>query len=544
MKDRKRSHDSSNRLKNRTPLLRVFTLVLMVGMVIGAPAVGTVGLVGAASQQAATVNVSDATVSTGDTTAVDVSMSDVPTGLSGYDITLSLDDGSVATITNASVSDSFGISDVEVSDDGSSVHLRGLDLNNETQPGASGVSLASVEVKGNSAGTATLSVENVTRVDDDDGNSISVNSSSGQISVESPNQSTPTVSVGDATVEEGSSTSTQVMMSSAPNGLAGYDVTLGLADGSVANITGASVDGAFGISEVVIGEDNSTVRLRGVDLNETIQSGATNISLASVEIEGGSAGMTALNVQSVSNADDDEGNAINPETDSGQITVEEQAPPGDGNESSADVSVELERNHITDDNTTTADVVVSEVPEGLSGFNMTVGVSGSAEIVGASYGDDLDLNLAPEFGDDRKTVMLRAVDIEKNIEPGAENVTIATVELRGTEDGNANVNVTDVDRFEDDSGNSIAVNASGDQLSVHHVIPVTGAQLPTDPDGDGMYEDVDGDGSVTYNDVVVLFQNFNDAAIQQYSEEYDFDGSGEVSYNDIVSLFQSMGQAA
>lgn len=519
--------------------------MLMVGMVIGAPAIGTVGLVGAAPQSSATVNVSDATVSTGDTASVDVSMSEAPTGLSGYDITLSLDDGSVATITDASVSDSFGISDVEISDDGSSVHLRGLDLNNTTQAGASDVSLASVEVEGSSAGTATLSVENVTRVDDDNGNSIDVNSSSGQITVESPNQTTPTVSVGDASVKEGSSTSTQVMMSSAPNGLAGYDVTLALADGSVANITGASVDDAFGVNEVVIGEDNSTVRLRGVDLNETIQAGATNISLASVDIEGGSAGMTTLNVQNVKSADDDDGNAINPETDSGQITVEEQAPPGDGNESSADVNVDLEYNHITDDKTTTADVVVSEVPEGLAGYNITVGVdSDAAELVGASYGEGVNLTMAPEYGADRKTVTLRAVDIEKNIEPGDENVTIATVELRGTEDGNANVNVTDVTRFEDDDGDSIAVNASGDQLSVHHVVPVTDARLPTDPDHDGLYEDIDGDGEVTYNDVVELFQNFNDPAIQQYSEEYNFDGNGGVTYNDIVSLFQSVGQAA
>ena len=66
--------------------------------------------------------------------------------------------------------------------------------------------------------------------------------------------------------------------------------------------------------------------------------------------------------------------------------------------------------------------------------------------------------------------------------------------------------------------------------------PVVGDSTPTDPDDDGLYEDVDGSDEVTYNDVVVFFGHFGDPAVQNHSDAYDFDGSGDVTYNDVVAL--------
>lgn len=70
--------------------------------------------------------------------------------------------------------------------------------------------------------------------------------------------------------------------------------------------------------------------------------------------------------------------------------------------------------------------------------------------------------------------------------------------------------------------------------------PVVGDKSPTDPDDDGLYEDIDGDGSETYDDVVDLFENYDDPAVQNNPEAYDFNENGHLDFDDIVELFKEM----
>jgi PKD repeat protein len=61
---------------------------------------------------------------------------------------------------------------------------------------------------------------------------------------------------------------------------------------------------------------------------------------------------------------------------------------------------------------------------------------------------------------------------------------------------------------------------------------------PTDPDGDGRYEDLDGNGFVGFNDVVVYYQNMEFIESSQPLAAFDYDGSGFVGFNDVVSLYR------
>jgi hypothetical protein len=60
---------------------------------------------------------------------------------------------------------------------------------------------------------------------------------------------------------------------------------------------------------------------------------------------------------------------------------------------------------------------------------------------------------------------------------------------------------------------------------------------PTDPDGDGLYEDVDGDGSVSFTDVQALFVNADGQTVQSNVDAFDFSGDGSVSFTDVQALF-------
>jgi hypothetical protein len=71
---------------------------------------------------------------------------------------------------------------------------------------------------------------------------------------------------------------------------------------------------------------------------------------------------------------------------------------------------------------------------------------------------------------------------------------------------------------------------------------VQSGQAPTDPDGDGVYEDVDGDGALTYNDVVALgFADLDAIAADPLgAAAFDVDGDGQVGFVDVIALFNEL----
>jgi len=104
--------------------------------------------------------------------------------------------------------------------------------------------------------------------------------------------------------------------------------------------------------------------------------------------------------------------------------------------------------------------------------------------------------------------------------------------------GTADIEVS-VDRLDDDSGTALVANT---ELGVVIVgpPPVTGSAEPTDPDGDGRFEDVNGNGRVDYDDIQLLFDNFDDDSVALNKTAYDFNENGKLEYDDIVTLYSEV----
>jgi len=68
------------------------------------------------------------------------------------------------------------------------------------------------------------------------------------------------------------------------------------------------------------------------------------------------------------------------------------------------------------------------------------------------------------------------------------------------------------------------------------------SNAPIDPDGDGVYEDVNGDGDVTPGDATVLFEAVfgNDAAVTDNPDAFDFNGDGSATAGDATVLFEEI----
>ena len=62
----------------------------------------------------------------------------------------------------------------------------------------------------------------------------------------------------------------------------------------------------------------------------------------------------------------------------------------------------------------------------------------------------------------------------------------------------------------------------------------------TDPDDDGLYEDINGNDRKDFNDVVVFFKNLEWVPDNEPVECFDFNGNGRIDFDDIVKLFEEL----
>jgi hypothetical protein len=71
-------------------------------------------------------------------------------------------------------------------------------------------------------------------------------------------------------------------------------------------------------------------------------------------------------------------------------------------------------------------------------------------------------------------------------------------------------------------------------------IPGVSDDPPTDPDGDGIYEDVNGDGDFDIFDVQAFLETFSSSSIQNNSELFDVTGDGRVTIFDVQALLDQL----
>lgn len=70
--------------------------------------------------------------------------------------------------------------------------------------------------------------------------------------------------------------------------------------------------------------------------------------------------------------------------------------------------------------------------------------------------------------------------------------------------------------------------------------PVVGVDLPTDPDDDGFYEDINGNGRMDYSDVVEFFYNMDSDPIVNSTPNFDYNKNGRIDADDVVKLFKEI----
>ncbi len=130
--------------------------------------------------------------------------------------------------------------------------------------------------------------------------------------------SSPTVNVGDGQIATDATTTVNITLNEAPDGLSGYNLTISLSNQNVAEI----VDVDF--PEWATLNDNSTLPadslwMKCVDLKDEVGTGAS-INLGTLTVRGDSPRTTDITA-TITKMDDDNGNPINPCATPGHLEV-------------------------------------------------------------------------------------------------------------------------------------------------------------------------------------------------------------------------------
>ncbi len=146
--------------------------------------------------------------------------------------------------------------------------------------------------------------------------------------------------------------------------------------------------------------------------------------------------------------------------------------------------------------------------------------------------DDLVLLNTSLDGLDENAFDLHTVNvtIPDNIPPGPYYIIV---------EANPDLTVDERNRFNNEGYELVIVrkeqnNSIPDNIKM---IPNETA-YPGDPDGDGYYEDLNGNGITDYHDVELFYQNFQWITQNEPVKYFDINGNGIIDYDDISLLFK------
>ena len=280
-----------------------------------------------------------------------------------------------------------------------------------------------------------------------------------------------------------------------------------------AKITNVELAGDAGLEQTEIQEDGASAVISGA-MMDTNNTGVARI--ATLTVEGVDSGTTNA-VVSVDSLGDVDGNSYDiGSSPSARLSV------GSGD----------------DDGNSTVVLSVSEMPNGFERASVTVRTAVDASVTDTQGELVSDSQLRVVSNGPRSTTV-QAVDLAGNVDAFQESRTIMelTYDQRvSTEDVE-----TEVENLQNDNGAPV----SSDRISVEVQAgglfeeSLQGADTgvpPTDPDGDNLYEDINGDGEVSFDDAVALsFVDATELGTEQVAA-LDFDDDGDLDIDDAVAL--------
>lgn len=176
------------------------------------------------------------------------------------------------------------------------------------------------------------------------------------------------------------------------------------------------------------------------------------------------------------------------------------------------------------------------------GYNVTLGLTLLDPAIGEIVGVSLPgWTMAENLTLPSDTVWLTTLDQAGQVEPGSSGARIGTITIRGDQGGRTAIEVIQA-QVTDDQGRTVSLQPAACQVEVTvPIIPLPGiSSYPNDLNGDGHYEDVNGNGVPDFNDVVLFFNQLDWIPEHEPVAGFDFNSNGQIDFNDVVRLFNQV----
>ena len=221
-------------------------------------------------------------------------------------------------------------------------------------------------------------------------------------------------------------------------------------------------------------------------------------------------------------------------TDTATQTVSVAEPSDPGTAPSTAVSLSPSEELVAVNGSTTFDVVVEDADGGVGAYSLSVSLANgsTASLTDVSVDEDALADVQVAADGTSASVDTALLDTAQN-----GSVVVATVTVAGDEAGASDLDL-DVESLGTEAGAAYDVTATtGATLSVSELVVGPSEQPAQDPDGDGTYEDVNGDGVVDELDVQVLFGARDGQVVQNSPAAFDFNGDGTFDILDVQALY-------
>ncbi|MFB6162941.1 MAG: hypothetical protein ABEJ86_05830 [Halococcoides sp.] len=216
--------------------------------------------------------------------------------------------------------------------------------------------------------------------------------------------------------------------------------------------------------------------------------------------------------------------------------------------SRTEIRLEPAASSVTPGASTSVDIVLGQVPDGgLSGYELTLSIDNPNALTVANPTRGSPVSFPSAFSSvnsytrssDGSSIMVKASDGNDQISPWDTDVVLATVDLAAQDPGAATLSVSSIAELQTNTGVTIPADTPASSITVESGGPSWPHNpAPTDPNGDGLYEDLNGNGDIGFPDVNMLFQNSDTASVQNNAKFYDFESSGTINLQDVMALFQ------
>lgn len=486
--------------KARALILALLVLVSAVAVAAPASAAGATGV---------SVTPAEETIGVGETTTFEVVVENSQGGVGAFSGEILLGNGDAAEIVSAEVLGHPDFQNITVKGDEVSMVAAGMNT------GDSGtVTVATVTVKGSAGGDTAVNLR-INAVGDESGGSYTISGvNDGLLHVSGQTvSSSVSLSPQSQTIQVDQTKTIDIVVDDADNGVGAYEATLTLSNPGVGDIHGVHWGGQAEFKDVQFGENRDSIHLRAAGM-DTANDG--EVTIAEVEITGINSGSSAVNLDVAALGNENAAPYQVTDVGNGSLTVESGG--GAGGEK---VSVYLDG-----------------APNGLQQYSINITSDDGTAITEVSP-ELIGGNQFQSFGVGTPDVKARGVDLTDEIGSFNEQRTLFTATFDGavSED---NVSIT-VNELLDDSENAIdparvGISIRGANPFNGNPIPGVGGEPPRDPDGDGLFEDINGDGTVNFQDAVSLaFARANELTPQQ-AAALDFNGDGQFTFDDAVTL--------